>query len=65
MSARVGPIVGGVGVGVDGWMGEGYGRGTHTRVSEAVSLQVVTLNKSHVTHGTSIRLHPYTHRAMY
>lgn len=29
---------------------------SHTSVSEAVSLQVVALNKSHVTHATSKRL---------
>lgn len=43
--------------------GNGYGKGTHTRMSEFVSLQVVTLEKPHVTHGTSKWLHPYTHRA--
>lgn len=31
---------------------------THTRMSEAVPLQVVTLEKPHVTNGTSIWLHP-------
>lgn len=31
---------------------------THTRMSQAVPLQVVTLEKPHVTHGTSVRLHP-------
>lgn len=30
-------------------------------MSEFVSLQVVTLKKPHVTHGTSEWLHPYTH----
>lgn len=30
-------------------------------MSEFVSLQVVTLEKPHVTHGTSKWLHPYTH----
>lgn len=41
--------------------GTGYGEWTHTRMSEFVSLQVVTLEKPHVTHGTRKRLHPYTH----
>lgn len=41
--------------------GNGHGEGTHTRMSEFVSLQVVTLEKPHVTHGTSKWLHPYTH----
>lgn len=30
-------------------------------MSEFVSLQVVTLEKPHVTHGTRKWLHPYTH----
>jgi len=35
----------------------GHGARTHTRMSEAVSRQVVTLNKPHVTHGASKRFH--------
>lgn len=38
---------------------------TYTRMSESVSCQVVSLEKSHVTHGASIWLHPCTHRAKY
>lgn len=33
-------------------------RGGITRVYEAVSLKVVTLEKSHVTHGACVRFHP-------
>lgn len=33
-------------------------RGVITRMYEAVSLKVVTLEKSHVTHGASVRFHP-------
>lgn len=29
-----------------------------TCVSETVPLQLITLDKPHVTHGTSVRLHP-------
>ena len=32
-------------------------------MGESVSCQVVSLEKSHVTHGASIWLHPCTHRA--
>ena len=35
----------------------GHGARTHTSMSEAVSRQVVTLKKLHVTHGASIRFH--------
>lgn len=35
----------------------------HTRMSEAVSLEVVTLKKPHVAHRASVRLHPWIHRA--
>ena len=28
-------------------------------MSETVSLQLIALNKPHVTHGAGIRLHPY------
>ena len=34
------------------------GGGRRTCVSETVPLQLVTLDKPHVTHGTSVRLHP-------
>lgn len=33
-------------------------RGVITRMFEAVSLKMVTLEKPHVTHGASIRFHP-------
>ena len=39
------------------------GERVHTHMSEAVSRQVVALKKPLVTHGASVRLHPYTHRA--
>ena len=45
-------------------MCDGYGERAHTRVCEAVSCQVVALNKPHVTHGTSVRFHTWMHRAL-
>ena len=41
----------------------GYYQLAHTHMSEAVSRQVVALKKPLVTHGASVRLHPYTHKA--
>ena len=41
------------------WLG--YIQLPHTHMSEAVSRQVVALKKPLVTHGASVRLHPYTH----
>lgn len=40
-------------------------RGVITRMYEAVSLKVVTLEKTHVAHGASIRFHAWMHRAKY